>query len=113
MNRPPSYPHAPGHKGASDTGRDAAEAFHPKLAPRRAEVIEHLRQNGPATAEDIAEATGRHWYVVRPRISELKALGLVTDTGLRRETPFGGRTAVVRLSTAREYADFLATQGEG
>lgn len=108
-----AYPHAAGHKGTIETGKLAADAFRSKLAPRRAEVIEHLRQNGPATAEDIAEATGRHWYVVRPRISELKALGLVIDTGLRRETPLGGFTAVVRLSTVAEHATFMAGRGEG
>ena len=97
----------PGFKGAIETGRNGAFGFARKLGARQAEVIGDLAEHGPSTAEQIGERTGRHWYVVRPRISELRSLGLVTDTGGRVETGMGGKTHQVRLTTAKERADWL------
>lgn len=97
-----TYPFTPGFKGAVETGREAAEAFAPKLAGRQAEVLADLEAHGPSTAEQIADRTGRHWFHVRPRISELRAMGLVADTGARFETGLGGKTHQVRLTTAAE-----------
>lgn len=104
-----TYPDTtPGFKGAIETGREGAYGFARKLGARQAEVMADLAANGPSTAEQIATRTGRHWYVVRPRISELKNLGLVIDTGGRVETGMGGKTHQVRLTTAKERADWLA-----
>jgi hypothetical protein len=100
-----TFPTTPGFKGCIETGREAADAFAPKLGRRQAEVIAALA-NGPGTAEEIAARTGRHWYVVRPRVSELKALGLCADTGERVPSAFGGKTHRVRLTTPEERAAF-------
>ena len=103
-----TYPKTtPGFKGAIETGRQAAHGFASKLGARQAEVMADLLANGPSTAEQIAERTGRHWYVVRPRISELRNLSLVIDTGGRVKTGMGGMTHQVRLTTAKERADWL------
>jgi predicted transcriptional regulator len=103
-----TYPDTtPGFKGTIETGREAAYGFARKLGARQAEVMADLLANGPSTAEQIAERTGRHWYVVRPRISELRNLGLVIDTGGRVETGMGGKTHQVRLTTAKEREDWL------
>lgn len=111
-----TYPHSPGFKGRIETGREGARAFAPKLGARQAEALEGLRQHGPATADAIAARLERHWYVVRPRFSELRELGLIVDTGERRPTEFGGKTWVARVATAEEFADHVArkaAQAEG
>lgn len=98
------YPDTAGFKGTLETGREGAEAVTPKLKTRHAEVLADLTAHGPSTAEQIAARTDRHWYLTRPRISELKAKGLVIETGERRPTEMGGRTHVVRLTTVEERA---------
>lgn len=98
------YPEHPGFKGAMDTGRDGAADMAPKVAGRRAEVLADIELNGPSTAEQIAARIDRHWYTTRPRISELKTMGLLVDTGERRDTGMGGKTGVVRLATPEEVA---------
>lgn len=106
-----SYPDTmPGWKGSIETGREGAASFAPKLKSRQAEVLADLKANGPSTAEQIAERTGRHWYLTRPRISELKAQGRVVATDERQPTGMGGKTHVVRLSTPEEFATWLAAR---
>lgn len=104
------YPDVAGSKGALETGRDGAASVTPKLAKRHAEVLADLALHGPSTAEEIGARTERHWYVTRPRISELKAQGLLVETGERRPTEMGGKTHVVRLATAEELALHRARQ---
>lgn len=105
-----TYPDTtPGFKGSIETGREGAFGFARKLPARQAEVMADLAEHGPSTAEQIAARTGRHWFHTRPRISELKNLGLVVDTGGRVETGMGGKTHQVRLTTAKERADWLAS----
>lgn len=69
----------------------AAESTIKAAITRRALVLDCLEKGGPQTAEQIYEATGLHWYLVRPRCSELAADGLVCDTGERGEGAMGGR----------------------
>lgn len=104
------YPEVPGYKGDAPTGREAAEALAPTVSHRRAEVLDDLRRHGPSTADEIADRIGRHWYVVRPRVSELTKLGFAVATGDKRPTGLGGQTQVVRATTPEERAAFLATQ---
>jgi len=103
-----TYPLSPGFKGRIETGRDGAEAFAPKLGARQREALDDLKAFGPSTAEEVAKRTDRHWYVVRPRLTELRLLGLVVDTGERRSTAFGGKTWVARVATPEEHALHLA-----
>lgn len=103
-----SYPNTPGWKGASDTGRLAAEAYYDKARGRRRAILGSLLDDGPGTAEEIAERLGWHWYLVRPRLSELSRLGLARDSGERGTGAFGGKTVRWRLATAEEQA--AATQ---
>ena len=105
-----TYPNTPGFKGKIETGRDGSRAFAPKLGLRQQEALEGLGAIGPATADDVAAVTGRHWYVVRPRFSELREKGLIVDTGQRRETEFGGKTWVARVATPEETALHLASK---
>jgi hypothetical protein len=41
----------------------------------------------------------------RPRLSELKAQGMVQDTGRRAPTTMGGNTIVWRCSTSEDSGD--------
>lgn len=106
-----SYPHTPGHKGTSDTGRIAAERYAPKALTKRAKVLEQLA-HGAQTAEEIAEALDDHWYLVRPRLSELKALGLAIETGEHGTGALGGRVNVWRRTTAEEQAEHVAREAK-
>jgi hypothetical protein len=87
---------------------DAAISFAPKLGKRQAEVRQALHQYGPATADEIAQRIGRHWYVTRPRLSELLALGEAVKTGERRRSAYGGQQTVYRPPTEEERALFTA-----
>lgn len=104
------YPDAAGYKGDSDTGREGAAHATLTLAARQQEVRDDLRANGPSTPEEIAARIGRHWLHVKPRVSELKAKGVVTPTGDRRPTGLGGHSRVMRLCTAEEMAAHLAAR---
>lgn len=108
--RPKSvYPNHPGHKGDSGTGRDAAMKYAPQAPTRRAQVLHGLAA-GPATAEEIGERIDLHWYLTRPRLSELKALGYVVETGERGRGALGGSVNRWRLTTGPERFDFNARQ---
>ena len=98
------YPNTPGWKGTMDTGIDGSEYFAPLLPARHQEVLTDIGAHGPSTGDEVAARTGRHFYVTRPRLSELKAKGLLVDTGERRATELGGKTWVARLATADEVA---------
>lgn len=102
-----TYPETPGWKGSGPTGREAANAYAPQVRGRRAQVLAGL-DVGPATAEQIGERVGLHWYLTRPRLSELKALGLVVETGQTGRGALGGKVAVWRLTTPEERRAFAA-----
>ncbi len=56
----------------------------PKLAGNRLKVLEALQAYGPATAIEIAKTLWWDKTSVRPRLCELRDMGLVTATGERR-----------------------------
>lgn len=86
------YPDTPGHKGR-DTGRGAAAGMEPKAGTIRARVLAAIRER-PGTPEEIAERIGEPVMNTRPRTSELSVLGLIEDSGERRQA-MGGRMAIV------------------
>ncbi len=102
-----TYPLTPGFKGDLDTGRLAARSFAPKAKPIRVRALAVI-EGAPATAERIADVIGAHWMVVRARCSELRAQGLITDSGRRGNGALGGRVVVWRATTPLERAAFDA-----
>lgn len=74
---------------------------------RQNQVLRGL-EPGPGTAEEIGVRIGLHWYLIRPRLSELKELGLVTKTGERGRGALGGSVIRWRLTTPDERAVFAA-----
>jgi hypothetical protein len=93
---PRQYPDAPGFKGTAETGREAAEAIAPKCGRLQRLTLQAIIAAGPAgrTADEAAERCGMDRWSIQPRVSELKAKGLIKDSGLRRPN-VTGRNAVV------------------
>lgn len=81
---------------STDTARTQLEALsqvRPLSVKER--IREHLIAKGPATPEQIAEATGLHYRSVQPRISELLRDGLIYTTGVMTETTLRRKSAEV------------------
>lgn len=93
---PERYPDVAGYKGSAETGREAAEAIAPKCGRLQRLTLDIVRSAGAhgRTADEAAEACGMDRWSIQPRVSELKAKGLITDSGLRRAN-VTGRNAVV------------------
>lgn len=102
-----TYPATPGFKDAG-TGRHAAIKYAPQVKGRRAQVLAGLTDLGVASAEQVGAHIGLHWYLTRPRLSELLALGLVAKTGRRGQGALGGGVNLWRLTTDLERAAFEA-----
>jgi predicted ArsR family transcriptional regulator len=92
----PRYPAVPGSKAAG-TSSEAAEAMKPRAGILRAKVLACLRTRA-LTADECADALRESVLAIRPRFSELRALGLVVDTGDRRINDSGRRAIVWRAA---------------
>jgi predicted ArsR family transcriptional regulator len=97
------YPEGAGFKGDADTGPAGARLINRRSGSIRARSLTILAA-GPATAEQIADRIGEHFMIVRARMSEARALGLVEDTGRRGDGALGGKVVVWRLTTPEEKA---------
>ena len=86
----PDYPNGPGHRGI-ETSIKAAVAMAPKAATWREKVLDHIDGMGAfgATADEVCAAIGCHYRTSQPRISELRRMGKVVDSGLRRKNDSG------------------------
>jgi hypothetical protein len=98
MPRIASYPRRPGFK-ASGASEEAARHVAGGAARLRAQVLLELNR-GSGTADEIAVRMRRSPLSVRPRMSELRALGLITATDERRRND-SGMTATVWKAGAK------------
>lgn len=88
------YPSSPGHKAARpETSAKAASEIRSKAATLRDLCLAMLKDS-PMTADAVAMSINESVLAVRPRISELLALGKIEDSG-RRGVNRSGKTAVV------------------
>jgi DNA-binding transcriptional ArsR family regulator len=87
-----NYPNKPGWK-ITDTSRDAAQDMDMSARTIRARVLTQL-EACPMTADQVAEMLSLDRLSVRPRLSELRAMGLIEDTGTRDENR-SGKMAIV------------------
>ena len=85
------YPHAAGWKDPA-TSREAAASLN--AASIREIVRKCVLTYGPMTTDECATILGLSVLTVRPRFSELRALGCLRDTTERRRN-ISGRKAVV------------------
>lgn len=100
---PPARHNAPA--GTSDVAADRIAGY---AAKQRADVLAVIVKAGAfgATDAEIESSTGIRAQSVSPRRGELRALGLVMDSGRRRPTPRGRPAAVWVAAT-------FATAGHG
>lgn len=87
----------PAHRNApAGTSQAAADRIAGHAPKQRAEVLAVIVRAGAhgATDAEIEAATGIRAQSVSPRRGELRALGLVVESGRRRPTPSGRRAAV-------------------
>lgn len=89
------YPSAPGHRD-TDTSREAAADMASRVTGLRLAVLGALVED--RTADECAAVLGESVLAIRPRTTELKRLGLITDTGERRPNASGKRAIVWRLT---------------
>jgi hypothetical protein len=91
------YPDAAWFKGEAETGREAAEAIAPKLGYLQNLVRDAIASRGPngLTPEEAVDECGKDRVSLQPRFSELKAKGVIVDSGLRRRNGSSGKRAVV------------------
>lgn len=90
------YPQSPGYK-SRDTARAAAEAIKPRQPTLQQRILRQL-SDSPMTPDECAGHIGASQLAVRPRFSELAALGKIADTGQRRTNGSFRKAIVWRLA---------------
>lgn len=80
----------------SETSRAAAKSVVVTAATLREAVLEELKR-AALTADEAAAALDQSVLAIRPRLSELKRLGLIEDSGIRRTNESGKSAAVWRV----------------
>jgi predicted HTH transcriptional regulator len=92
-----TYPRAPGFKAAG-TSRTAAEKVRPQALTLREQVLA-LLQRASLTADECAAKLDKSILSIRPRLSELLALGKIYDTGRTRANASGIQATVWKANT--------------
>ncbi len=106
-----TYPEQPGYR-ADGTSKEAAQAAAFWAGSLRFRVLVALLIQ-PMTAEECAARLQAPYESVHPRISELKALGLVHSEGTRRVNSTGKTALVWRVVRSALPAEFTGLgQGE-
>ncbi len=105
----PAYPFSPA-PGKTDTSNEAADAMQPHCGRLQADALATIKDAGKdgCTADEVGNRQGRNRWSVQPRISELRQMGLVVDSGRRRQNVTGKRAIVW---VAAEYAEVGAMSG--
>lgn len=114
MTHIPKYPAHPGsRRNAPETSRMAADWIAPLASSIRARVLSVISDAGPrgAIGDDVAEHLDLLVYQVRARISELRAAGLIADSGRRRDG-VSGRSGVVWVLKVYGPAEPADPQGD-
>ena len=82
------------HRSDPETSGTAARQARHFVGEHHRIILDALADYGPLTGDEIAEVTKLDKWQVMRRMSELKRLGRVVDSGERRATP-KGRSSVV------------------
>lgn len=88
-----TYPNHPGFRD-TDTSRAAADAVKPKASYVQARVLEALKVR-PMTSFEIAAHLRFRFETVQPRTAELRAKGLIEDSGARGISRDPTRKAII------------------
>jgi hypothetical protein len=90
------YPNQPGHRRTA-TSKAAAEAIKPRAPTLRDQVLALLKfYEAGLTADECAKQLGNSILGIRPRLSELKTLGKIYDSGITRANESGVQASVWR-----------------
>lgn len=89
------YPEAPGHQ-VTDTSRAAAVALLTEAGSIRHRVL-CILNNRDCTADECALLMDMSILSVRPRLTELKRMGRIADSGVRRPNESGKQAIVWRF----------------
>lgn len=103
-----TYPETPGFKDRG-AGREASSAFTPKVGKRRQEALDGLSEV-PITADELAARIRRPTVHVRPRLTELAALGLAMKCEGRGLSEYGAPASLWRRATVAERDQVTARQ---
>jgi predicted transcriptional regulator len=89
--RPPSYAAgtAAGAARTSETSQAAAASLQPTLGARQAAVLRVIREQRGATCSEIARTLALPMHSCSGRLTELRMLGKIHDTGQKRAGPSG------------------------
>lgn len=111
--------HPPPRYRANSTGetaREAAEVVKEKAPVLRQLVLDEIERE-PQTGEQVharlrASGVATVLYSVKPRLSDLSQMGLITDSGRRGLSESGkARSIVWRATTAEERAAWASIHG--
>jgi hypothetical protein len=96
-----AYPFAPGY-APTDTSYAAAKAIESETSRLQRKSLAAIVAAGDQglTMEQVADAIGEHRHSVQPRTSELRAKGLICDSGIRR-TLASGRKGIAWIATSK------------
>lgn len=96
------YPHVPGHRNV-DTSSEAAREIARTVGHLQRIALRAIRAAGARglTTYELAAAARVPRDSIQPRTSELRALGLIRDSGARRLNP-NGRRAIVWIAEGSE-----------
>lgn len=102
------YGGTPPHNG-TDTSKAAAEKAKPKAKTVRQQLFELIAAAGPQgmTADEVGSSTGRPAQSVSARLKELQELGLIKDSGRRRDTRYGRAARVYVLTNTAKQGKLL------
>ena len=89
-----NYPETPGYKrgGTSKASADSMKQKAPSLRQQVLDVLFHQ----DLTADECAEEVGKSVLSIRPRLTELLALGKIAETDLLRFNSSGKKATVWR-----------------
>lgn len=96
---PSRYPDRPGYK-TGGTSKLAADSMLPTAGSLRKKVYDVLLAQA-MTADEVAKVLKETVLAIRPRLSELRAHGLIRDTKDRRDN-ISGRPAIVWRGVRRK-----------
>jgi len=91
------YPYQPGWKEPT-TSRDAARAAGKRSGTLRDAILGLMAVIGSCTPDEAADNLCKTVLAIRPRFAELKALGMIEETGERRQNTSGLYAKCYRLA---------------
>lgn len=96
------YPHEAGHRGV-DTSIEAARSIDIAVGHMQRIALRAIKAAGSRglTTNELVAAVNIHRDSIQPRTTELKELGLIRDSGGRRENANGKRAIVWVAGGAR------------